>query len=196
MNKKRSLLLFLFILFAGMVLSQNDYQSFYKESLKFNNAGMYVLGSWAIINISTGAYGWAKGSGENKYFHQMNLFWNTVNLSIAGIALYNNFNTNIMDLSSEEMMNKHKYIEKLLLINGGLDLIYMGTGSLLRHISKNKTERKNLLKGYGNSLILQGGFLLVFDAVLYFIMKSHRVNFLENIDVSMGLNTVQLSIGL
>ncbi len=55
-----------------------------------NNIGMGILGGWALANITIGAYGWSQQSGQESYFHQMNLFWNTVNLGIAGFALYSN----------------------------------------------------------------------------------------------------------
>ena len=156
---------------------------------------MYVLGSWAIANIAIGAAGWARGSGENKYFHQMNLFWNTVNLSIAGIALISNFRTDITALTPDEMMNNHVRTERLYLINAGLDVLYIGTGVLLRSLSHKSAKRGDLMNGYGSSLILQGGFLLVFDAVMWGIQHAHRLQFLQsnNIDLSVGFGNLALT---
>lgn len=65
------------------------YAEFYQKSMRMNNTGMYVLGSWAVANLIIGGIGWNQNTGDTKYFHQMNFFWNTVNLSIAGFALYN-----------------------------------------------------------------------------------------------------------
>jgi len=42
-------------------------------------------------------------------------------------------------------------------------------------------QRSDLLKGYGNSLILQGGFLLVFDLILYQVIKNNRLDYVDNI---------------
>ncbi len=47
---------------------------FYTKHLQTQNTGMYILGSWAVANIATGAYGWSRFEGDTKYFHQMNLF--------------------------------------------------------------------------------------------------------------------------
>jgi hypothetical protein len=156
---------------------------------------MYVLGTWAIANIATGAVGWARGSGENKYFHQMNAMWNVVNLGIATFALIGYHRTDISVLTAEEMLAKHRQSERLFLINAGLDVLYIGTGFLLRNLSHKSAKRGDLMNGYGSSLILQGGFLLLFDAVMWGIQYAHRMQFLEsnNLGVSMGTDGLTLT---
>ena len=155
-----------------------------------------MLGFWAVMNITTGAIGWANGTGSNKYFHQMNLFWNTVNLSIAGFALINNYSTDFLAMGPDELLDRHLKIERLYLINAGLDILYMGTGAFLKLLSRSREKNKALLKGYGQSIILQGGFLFIFDAVMYLIQHSRSTRFLEglNMDLSMGLSSFQLII--
>ena len=191
--KTRVMISAAFFLFLYLPLTgQETYQQFFSRSLSTSNTGMYVLGSWAVVNIATGIYGWTKFEGDKKYFSQMNFFWNTVNLSIAGIALYNNHNTNLSMMAAGDMIQKHMNLEKTLLINSGLDLGYIGTGFLLRHLSTTNEKRQDLLEGYGNSLILQGGFLLVFDAVMYGILRSQRIDFMNN--VSMALSSDQFLI--
>ncbi len=164
---------------------QEEYSEFYSESIKTTNTGMYVLGSWAITNIATGAYGWSRFDGDKKYFHQMNLFWNTVNLSIAGYALYSNYMLDISAMGADEIMDKQTGTERILLINTALNLGYIGTGFLLRHLAGRSEKHSDLLKGYGNSVILQGSFLFVFDLVLYGILRNQRINFMENINVAL-----------
>jgi hypothetical protein len=145
---------------------------------------MYVLGGWAVANIAGGAIGWASSTGSAKYFHQMNLFWNTVNLGIAGFALYNNLTDDISLLSSDEMLLKHRKTENLYLINAGLDVVYIGTGFLLKHLSASNLNKQDLLKGYGNSIILQGGFLMIFDLIMWGIQRNHRLDFLNGAEFS------------
>ncbi|MFO7935570.1 MAG: hypothetical protein R6U78_16020 [Bacteroidales bacterium] len=163
------------------VTGQNGYNEFYSESLSINNTGMVVLGSWAILNISTGAYGWIKNSGSNRYFHQMNLFWNVVNLSIAGFTLYSNITADYSTWEKSRILEKHLNTQNLFLINAGLDVAYMGGGFLLRHLSDKYPKNRFRLKGYGNSVILQGAFLFVFDLVLYGLQRGHRIHFLEQL---------------
>ena len=142
---------------------------------------MDVLGGWALTNISVGAYGWNKYSGQRAYFHQMNMFWNVVNLSIAGFALYSNLSTEYTMLSDSELLDKQLKNQRLYLINGGLDVLYMGTGFLLKSLAPKYPKNEDRLLGYGNSVILQGAFLFVFDLVMYGLQRGHRNAFLDQL---------------
>jgi hypothetical protein len=181
---KTTFVILLVLTFLTSLAQDQFHTDFYRKSLQNNNTGMYVLGSWAVANLLIGGIGWNQNTGDAKYFHQMNFFWNTVNLSIAGFALYNNLSGGFEDFSNEMMVQEHYKIEKLYLINGGLDLVYIGTGFLLKNLSSKKEKNKDLLKGYGNSIILQGSFLLVFDAVMWGIQRNHRLQFLDNVNIS------------
>lgn len=178
-------LLAAFLLLSLNVSAQDSFPDFYTQNIKINNTGMYILGSWAVLNMATGAYGWSKYSGDRMYFNQMNLFWNVVNISIAGFALYSNYTTDTGSFSQQELMEKMLKTENILLINSGLDIGYIGTGFLLRHLSGKSDKRADLLRGYGSSLILQGGFLLVFDLILYGVLRADRMDFLRNVDMAM-----------
>ena len=168
------------------VSAQSDPVLFCYQSYKINNTGMFVLGSWALLNMAGGAYGWARNDGQQKYFHQMNLFWNTVNLTIAGIALYNNFRVDCSLMDPDEIMSKHIKTERLLLLNSALDLGYIGTGFFLRYLSGQSENRGDLLKGYGNSLLLQGSFLLVFDLFLNQLLRNQRMNFINGLSLMIS----------
>lgn len=185
-NLKWSLLIIFIFFLSDSLIAQTNYYEFGERSIKTSNTGMFILGGWALANISTGAYGWSKYSGQTKYFHQMNLLWNTVNLGIAGIALYKGLHFDASLSSAEEIIAKHNNTIKLLLINSTLDIGYIGTGFLLKHLALNSEKRTDLLKGYGNSLILQGSFLLIFDLCLYGILKSMNAEFTDGINFSLA----------
>lgn len=165
------------LLLLGNALFAQDAQEFFRISQQTNKAGMYVLGSWALANITTGAYGWNQFDGSRKYFHQMNLMWNTVNFGIAGVALYSFSTTDMASMSAAEMMRLHLRSENLFLINAGLDIIYIGTGVYLNRLADKGHKRAEMFWGYGNSLILQGGFLIAFDLAMYLIQRNHRLNY-------------------
>ena len=198
MVKRGFILVLILVISASFAEAQNNYPSFYEKSMSINNTGMFVLGSWAIANIAIGAYGWANKSGQSKYFHQMNLFWNTVNLSIAGFALYSNFSGDISSMTASEMMSEHSKVERLYLINAGLDVLYVGTGFLLKHLAENNSKRHDLLKGYGNSVILQGSFLFVFDLIMYGIQHIRKMSFTENLSLftSPDMSSIQLGLSV
>ena len=55
----------------------------------------------------------------------------------------------------------------------GLDVCYMLAGAILKNrAGKMSSENQARNIGFGNSLILQGGFLFVFDGVFVLKMKN------------------------
>lgn len=160
---------------------QSSYVEFYGKSLELNNIGMGVLGGWALANITMGAYGWSQHSGQEAYFHQMNLFWNTVNLGIAGFALHSNLTSDYALLSGDELLNKQKISQRLFLINGGIDVAYVATGFFLKYLAPKYPKNEERLRGYGNSVILQGSFLFVFDLVMYGLHRNLRADFMQQL---------------
>jgi len=175
MDKKKLLILAAIILsFSVLASAQDSFNTFCLESKKLNNNGMYVLGGWALANIAYGVYGWANYTGQLKYFSQMNLFWNTVNLAIAGFSLYGTGQLDCSAISVGDALARQIKTEKVLLINAGLDAAYIGSGFLLRYLSTRYETGHDLFKGYGNSLILQGAFLMVFDLTFWQVLSHHR----------------------
>lgn len=137
-----------------------------------NKNGMLILGTWALGNILLGSYGAIKTSGEAKYFHQFNAMWNVVNLGIAAFGYFNAAGSDPNSMTGMEIINGYNSLQNFLLLNAGLDVAYMVTGLYLKERSKN-SSKADRLRGYGNSLLLQGGFLLAFDIALYFINQNN-----------------------
>jgi hypothetical protein len=54
----------------------------------------------------------------------------------------------------------------------------MATGLYLMERSKRATRNQDLLKGYGSSLILQGGFLFAFDIIMFLVQRESANLFL------------------
>lgn len=182
---KRSAILILFAFGFITIYGQGNHNEFFNASMTTNRTGMYVLGGWALANLATGAYGWANTTGSTKYFHQMNFFWNTINLGIAGFSFYSAAQMEPLRMSPQEMMDEHMRFENLYLINAGLDIAYIGTGFLLRYMSPRSQKRPDLLMGYGNSVILQGGFLFLFDGVMYLVQRHNRLDFMNDMNLSV-----------
>ncbi len=155
-----------------------------KNSQKIQKTGMIVLGSWATLNIISGTVGFYSVRGDHKYFHQMNAFWNVVNLGIAGFG-YNGASNLDLRMNYEDAISEMQSFERILLINAGLDLAYIGTGIWLWNRGLRKGSDRQV--GYGKSLILQGGFLLAFDLALYAI-HSPRTQELLRISDQLSFN--------
>lgn len=160
----------IFVLSAELLHAQNgtfNPQFYAQKSQKLQKKGMIFLGSWATLNIFSGSAGYFLSEGEVKYIHQMNAGWNLVNVGIAGLALHSLSHSDASSISYSEAQSKLQNLDKILLLNTGLDVGYMATGAWLWERGIRKDSRR--LIGYGKSLIIQGGFLLAFDLVLYLI---------------------------
>ena len=191
----KTMLLF-FWMMAVSAYSQSDMlmQSFEQERQDINNTGMLVLGSWAAANILVGTYGNFKATGEAKYFHQFNAMWNVVNFGIAAFGYFNAVNSDPASMTNVEIIKDFNSLQNFLLLNSGLDAAYIAIGFYLKERSKNSSSSERL-RGYGNSLLLQGGFLLAFDVALYFIHQSNAdINLYPNLEsllaggVGIGIN--------
>ncbi|WP_069133398.1 DUF6992 family protein [Rhodohalobacter halophilus] len=194
MKKPLTLFVLIQLLCIGWTYAQsssNNLEQINEDRIRLNSNGMLISGSWAVSNIVVGAIGMNQTSGRTRYVHQMNSMWNVVNLGIAGFGYYGLQNQSL-NLSAAETLKEFHNFENILLFNAGLDVGYMALGAFMweRGLRKNS----NRVVGYGQSMILQGGFLFTFDLVLYFLSKNQSNLLLENIQFTG--NTLAISIPL
>ncbi len=104
----------------------------------------------------------------------MNLAWNAVNLGIAGYAMWNFSQQDIFAMPLPDLADDHLRIKKLYLINEGLDVLYIAAGAYMIHRSGKASRRPDMLRGFGRSVALQGGLLLVFDAAMYLLQQNNE----------------------
>lgn len=159
----------LLLLFLGSApLLQAD-QEFLREEDAARRAvqktGMTVLGSWALANFAASGYLMSRESGDRYYFHQMNVLWNVVNISIAGFGYAGALKGPAVP-GFAGIVQEYRSFSKVLAVNAALDLGYIAAGLYLRHRSESSEAHAERLYGYGSSLILQGGFLLAFDLAM------------------------------
>ena len=133
---------------------------------------MLTLGSWAVGNFVVSGFSLSKPKDSRYYFHQMNVFWNVVNATLAGIGYVRAARKDVSSLTLSQTIKDHHHLRQTLLFNAGLDVGYMAGGLYLLEKAKNDTERSPRWRGYGRSLMLQGSFLLAFDVVLYLVVRS------------------------
>ncbi len=164
---KKSILLTIVLVVISLPAFTNDTTNFYIRTLDINRSGMYLLGGWALANIATGTWGSLLSSGEQKYFHQMNAFWNIINAGIATYALFEIAGTDITGLSGSVMLQKHIRTENIFLINAGLDLLYMAGGFWMVKAAANNQKRPERLKGFGQSVMLWFPFPVRSYQILY-----------------------------
>ncbi len=145
-------------------------QRSYQLRERVNRVGMWTLGGWAVANFILGGSLYFIDPAHQA-FHEMNVFWNTVNAGLAVSALISSYRSNAPETLAAEIRAQHR-LEKTLLVNAGLDVGYIMTGFFLRQYAENVAEPR--FAGWGSSLILQGGFLFVFDVVLAAIHGRNR----------------------
>lgn len=188
MDNKKAFLFALFFALTTLVFAQENLLEINTNRLQLNKTGMWVLGSWAVGNMATSGILRSQTTGETRYFHEMNVFWNVVNLGLAGSGLYAAYQSDPASFNTVQTLAEQQKIEKLLLFNAGLDVSYIMTGFYLRERSLRATNKPERLKGYGNSLLLQGGFLLLFDLGLYTALHSQ-----VNPKIEQLLGSIQVS---
>ncbi len=152
----------------GLTLEQ-----FNQNRLTQQKRAMTVLGSWAVGNIALGLALQNSNEGQNKYFHQMNAGWNAVNLVIAGLGYWGVSRTDPAAFDLLSTINEQHRFQKILLFNAGLDIGYMVGGAYLIERAKNTAPEDNpdRLRGFGQSIVLQGAFLFVFDVTTAYVLS-------------------------
>lgn len=171
-----------------------DLLKFEQDRTRIQKNSMIALAGWSVANIVGSGIATNTRNKEMRYFHQMNVMWGGINLAIAGLGYWGANREKFDNPTLESVMKHQNRIEKTYLINAGLDVVYVGAGLLMTKIADNK-QNPEKLTGYGNSIMLQGGFLLVYDAILYAIHKNHGKllkGVAENISLQAGPGAVSL----
>ncbi|WP_018630136.1 DUF6992 family protein [Niabella aurantiaca] len=138
----------------------------HQQRIETNRRGMWVLSGWGVVNMGSGIIGaLSTNNTEVKAFHTMNALWGVVNTGIGVLGLMRVKKEKNLSPSDADKYRAYKNVKKLYAINGGLDLLYMGTGVFLRSRAGHaKNPARN--RGYGNALLVQGAGLLLFDVVM------------------------------
>jgi hypothetical protein len=190
MKKINTLLISLFLFLSA------DAQHDFNDSIAYSRnrtteKAMIVLGSWAALNIASGFIIAGQTQGEAKYFWRMNAYWNIVN---GGLAVMGYFGARKAMAKKYDLAENEKAqlsIEKLYAFNLGLDLAYIASGFFLREKGMNTSNIKSQdqLKGYGSSIAVQGGFLLLMDGFMIMLHHKNSIrlnNKLKNLETGMG----------
>ena len=187
MSKNLKIGLLFFLVFDSFIVDA-QLEQYNEKRHDLDQKLMIGLGSWASLNLIGSGIGLSNAlSDESRSFHQMNIMWNTVNLGLA-IPGYIKARRANSDLTFSETYNQQRKTETVFLINAGLDLVYISGGLIFRSESKSNLDQSMNYKGYGNGLLVQGGFLLIFDWIAYGIHRSRAKKVLQPL-----LDTVELS---
>ena len=197
MKKLYGLVFSLFIL-ANAVGQKNFNDSIADSRNHITETAMLTLGGWAAANIATGFIIAGQTQGETKYVWQMNAYWNLVNGGLAVMGYIRARQARSRKYGFSENESEQLSIEKLYALNLGLDLAYIATGFFLHEKGVNESNLKShdQLMGYGTSLVIQGGFLLLMDGVVLSLHHKNSVRLnkkLKSLELGAGPNGLGLS---
>jgi hypothetical protein len=65
---------------------------------------------------------------------------------------------------------------------------------LLRNLAEKNIDKHAQFNGYGNSLLMQGGFLFLFDLTAYAIHKCHAKHAMPRASMSMRITSNGLGV--
>jgi hypothetical protein len=176
--------------FQSMAQDMEVFNQYNRELNTHSRNGMIALGSWGVGNIIVGTAGalTTKQGSTMFSFHLMNASWNVVNLGIALPAYFGARKRLKKEYDIPGSFKLQRQQETLYTINMAADVLYVGSGVFMQEFG-NRYSNANVrdsFKGMGYSLILQGGFLLIFDAVMLGVHKAHwnknRANIWEQLE--------------
>ena len=137
--------------------------------------GLAVLAAWVLLNLLVSGYGLTRADRRHEpyYLHSMNVGWALIN---AGLVLWGIWHLQLTapaGLRLAELVQAQLFNENLFILNAGLDAAYLMTGCYLRARARGPGHPLPArLLGFGRSLWLQGGFLLVFDVAMWGLLHS------------------------
>jgi hypothetical protein len=198
MNMKKLTLLFLLSSFSLALFAQPptkpELYEFNKSRNRKTSRGLKVLGGWAAANIATSGILYFNTNGTDRHFHEMNLMFNGVNAIIVAASLLPKEKN---DLDLTKTLQWQSNTEATYIANAALDLLYSSTGLYLTERAKTQPKQHDRFKGWGNSLLLQGGFLFLFDTSMYIVHKRNGKKLYNLMDkVSIGTSGLGFKVGV
>ncbi len=158
-----------FLVEIGLSQSHNLSQDFRTEERQ----AMYILLGWSGLSLAGSGLLAANGRKDQAIMHAS---WAVINAGIAGMALLS-VKPELTDLQT--YLGAEKTFNQILAINTGLDVTYVSTGLLMNYWGKSTRTKE-----FGTAVAIQGGFLLVIDAVLFW-RSNVRLN--EGIELISGV---------
>jgi hypothetical protein len=186
------------IFFCAHAFAQDSLKNFTTARINTTSSGMGVLMGWGALNLGTGAIGWANSTTpESRYFFKMNSIWGVVNFG-TGLLSYGALQKERKKhYTAAETLREQERIQKVFLINGAFDIAYLGVGAYLKLAGDSR--HSPIMKGYGESVLIQGAFLLIFDDLMYHAEKNNGSklrHFLEKNPVTFTGRNVGIQLNM
>ncbi|MCH8487766.1 MAG: hypothetical protein LAT75_12930 [Candidatus Cyclonatronum sp.] len=150
------------------VTTGNDWLKPGNERLRQERLAMLILLGWGSANLLGGS-ALAFSSEGLRDFGLMTAGWGLVNAGIAAFALAGT-DTYTAGVSFETVMRDEMLFNRILAVNSGLNAGYIATGFTMNYLGSSSRVRQ-----FGSAVMVQGAFLMAFDAWLLW-NSSARLN--------------------
>jgi hypothetical protein len=150
------------------------YNSINKRRYQIARTGFAALGSWAALNIVAGLISRQHSTGERKQFFRANTMAGAIDMLFAVVGFITTNRMAARPHDVVETFKKQALAEKIFLFSVGLDIGAITYGLYTKERANRFTGQKRVwLKGAGNTLLLQGSFLILFDGILYILQAKN-----------------------
>ena len=149
-------------------LRKKDTLLIFNDFFHNQQTSLALLSGWSVANLTISpisSENLFKPKNKLDYFHQMNFFFNLVNGAIAGFAHYEVNRRSKLSWTYLEIEEQRRKAIKSIKFNMGLDISYILSGLILKQLKDKVDIDYPQYTGYGNSLIIQGAYLLLYDAI-------------------------------
>jgi hypothetical protein len=195
---KKILTIILLIISCHAFAQQDSLKKYNAERVRITSSGMEYLGGWGMVNTFGGGVAWATSTTpQSRYFFQMNTVWGSINFVTAILGYTGTQNNKNKKLTAAQTLHEQERIEKIFKINSYLDVAYLGAGLYLT--VEGGSRKSPIMKGYGEAILLQGGFLLIFDQLMLKSEKKHGDklrSFLEKHPISFDGHRVGITFNM
>jgi len=138
--------------------------------------GLGLLGVWALANLIGSGYQLPRTDRREvpHHFHFMNCCWGFINAVLAAVGILRTHpGAPPTGFTALDAAFDQQHTILIFQVNAVLDLGYLLLGWWLVARAARPALQPNTpvrLLGYGRSIWVQGGFLLVFDAIMAWVM--------------------------
>jgi hypothetical protein len=182
-------LLILLLAVSGKACAQLSLaDSVYRTQNKITTKSSLVLSGWGAINLASGLAASAKANCSGHYFHKTNTIFGFINLGLGQLGYWSGRGKKDLKPGAQATFKSQEKLEKLFLFNAGLDVAYISVGAyLLDKAGSQEGTDRDKTKGRGQSILMNGAFLFLFDGILYLLhnKNGNRLDkYLRNVSIT------------
>lgn len=142
------------------------------DILAYERGIMRILLGWGVGSMFYGLFRLGAEDAETRGAAQQHIAWGAIDALLAVNGWRGNQQKQ-QDLDNDSLLpyrlERHaNFLEKVLWFNFGLDFLYLLWGNTWRQ------DERPRRKGWGKAIMIQGGFLLLFDGIAAYVLGKRK----------------------